>query len=186
MKTLQLHTGFQAIEVSLEGISTKRPPRFHLEREGDAIRFSARAGAPGFLGPDPASLGQFHEGLWEADVAELFLAHPDGERYLEINLSPAGAWWACGFRGPRNRDPSLDLPEAKTAAAIDDAQRLWTASIDLPLDYLESVWQFGPESRANVCFILGPPERRRHFSAAAMPKGPPDYHRPEVFLPVVC
>jgi predicted amidohydrolase len=63
--------------------------------------------------------GLFMPGLWEHDVAELFIAHPGG-RYFEFNLSPNAAWWSCEFKAPRVREEETDIvfPEVATFAEL--------------------------------------------------------------------
>ena len=78
------------------------PLEFTLSHDGFVPKFPASAKP--VTGAKP---GSFHEGLWEGDVAEVFLMHPGGG-YLEYNFAPNGAWWSCAFDSPRVRssDPA--------------------------------------------------------------------------------
>ena len=78
---------------------------------------------------------------------------------------------------------SLALPKVKAPLSSVTAEA-WQSSLVLPLDYLEETLGFGEGSKANVCFILGPADARRHFSWAPLPVGPPDFHRVADFVPV--
>jgi hypothetical protein len=50
----------------------------------------------------------------------------------------------------------------------------------LPLDLLKARLDFGPETRANVTFILETPAQR-FLTAAPLGQGEPDFHRPRLF-----
>jgi hypothetical protein len=52
--------------------------------------------------------------LWKSTCLELFLSSPDDPSYLEINLSPCGAWNSYSFSGYRNgmtTQPNVKLIE---------------------------------------------------------------------------
>ena len=52
--------------------------------------------------------------LWRSTCLELFLASPDDPSYLEINLSPSGAWNSYSFSGYREgmkTAPNIELDE---------------------------------------------------------------------------
>jgi len=64
----------------------------------------------GLVSAASGSSGEFREGLWNGDVAELFLKGRDGS-YQELNLSPSGAWWSMTFIGYRERHPTPGRPK---------------------------------------------------------------------------
>ena len=143
----------------------------------DSFLFLAKRSAPSL--PHPSSEpNQFQEGLWESDVGELFLLEPESGRYLEINLAPNGAWWACWHSGVRQREeeqPSFDGIEAQGTS--DDHG--WEASISLPFALFAE-----PQSlRYNITFILNSPAQTFH-SLAELPGEQPDFHQPQFFLPL--
>lgn len=129
--------------------------------------------------------GAFQAELWRHDVAELFLADPVSGRYFEFNLAPHGAWWCCEFTAPRVRAVETDVAmpgvETFTEVAEDGA---WLAAMALPLDLLRARLDFGPETRANVTFILGSPNQS-FISAATLGGNMPDFHQPAKFRQVV-
>jgi hypothetical protein len=53
----------------------------------------------------------------------------------------------------------------------------------IPLDLLRARLDFGPETRANVTFILETPQQR-FLTAAKLGDGAPDFHRPAQFAKV--
>lgn len=118
------------------------------------------------------------------DVAECFIANADGS-YLELNLAPNAAWWACRFSAPRQRETPLPLsvPGLETHCEVSDDGG-WLCAMSIPLDF------FGPGGtdwstlRVNVCFILGS-DRRRYLSAIALPGENPDFHQPAAFATIL-
>ncbi|MBM3862445.1 MAG: hypothetical protein FJ385_00620 [Verrucomicrobia bacterium] len=142
-----------------------------------------------FTGPlvtDPAvRAGAFHEGLWHHDVAECFVAGAAGVGYLECNLSPTGAWWACAFDAPRVRSADPFVPREDIRTWCDDAgDGARHVALSLPLAWIES--RVGPlaSARANITMILESP-RQRYVTASNIGGGEPDFHRPQWF-PQVC
>lgn len=125
--------------------------------------------------------GMFLDGLWQHDVAELFLADPLSGRYFEFNLTPNGAWWCCEFTAPRVRAEEIDIvmPEVATFSDM-AADGAWVAAMAIPLDLLRARLDFGPQTRVNVTFILDSPGRK-FVSAADLGAGDPDFHRPGKF-----
>lgn len=117
--------------------------------------------------------GDFVEGLWHKDVAELFLMGPDG-RYQELNLSPRGAWWCAVFSGYRQREKAWAPPGVEVAGGRDDGR--WWAELSIPLSDLEVLPPGGlSQARLNVAAILGP-ERPEYLSFGHHQGGEPDFH----------
>jgi hypothetical protein len=160
-------------------------PRWALWACGGRLHFRAAAGPPPVSACD-AGGGEFVEGLWEGDVAELFLLNPATGFYMEFNLSPGGAWWCCAFDAPRVRSGSpAPLPGVEArAAGLDDGG--WEAELAVPLASLPMGLAFDPldpgATRGNVAFCLGRPQR--HFTLADLGVGPPDFHRPSKWVPL--
>lgn len=157
---------------------------FSLAVDERRLWFIAHHRAAARLHPQ-ARPGMFQADLWKHDVAELFIADPVSGRYFEFNLAPNGAWWSCEFTAPRVRAEECDIamPEVATFADM-AADGSWVAAMAIPLDLLKARIDFGPESRANVTFVLGSPEQR--FLTASHPGGgTPDFHQPERFPQVV-
>jgi len=155
------------------------PPGWALARDDTRLWFIATRRAPARLHPR-ARPGDFVAGLWEYDVAELFLVHPPSGRYLEFNLAPNGAWWSAEFRAPRQRDreDEFPFPEVETHADL-APDGSWLATISMPLDLLRARIGFGEGTRGNVCFIVDQPPR--YLSLANLPGAEPDFHQPAAF-----
>ncbi len=164
----------------LRGTPVDPPAAFSLVADPVHFWFIASHRKPARLHP-LARPGLFQAGLWQHDVAELFLSHPESGRYLELNLAPNGAWWSCEFTAPRVRADEADIamPEVATFSEM-AADGSWVAAMALPLDLLRARLDFGVGSRLNVAMILGSPDQR-FLSAADLGPGEPDFHQPENF-----
>jgi len=162
------------------GESVEQPASFCLAMDAERLWFVAGHRRPAVLHPQ-ARPGRFQAELWRHDVAEWFVAAPDGGRYLEFNLAPNGAWWSCEFRAPRVRAEDVDIamPEVATFSEL-ASDGSWLAAMAVPLDLLRARVDFGDESGVNVAFILGSPDQR-FLSAADLGPGAPDFHRPQAF-----
>lgn len=159
------------------------PAGWCLVEDPGHLWFIASRAKPAQLHP-ASRPGKFQAELWKHDVAELFMASPDRSRYLEINLSPNGAWWSCHFDGPRRRREPEDRPleGVKTHADLGPDGR-WVAAIAIPLEMLRREIGYGADTPMNVTFILDSPAQR-FLTVAAAVAGDPDFHRPDAF-PVV-
>ncbi len=154
------------------------PPGWCLVEDTEALWIIASRESGPDLMPG-SSAGRFIEGLWHHDVVELFIAHPQRRRYLEINLAPNGAHWACLFDAPRQRSSyQPDFPFETHA----DLSRpgSWVAAMSLPLDFLRKELDFSDSSPANLTFMLGS-ATPRHLSVAGLPGAEPDFHQPAAF-----
>lgn len=162
------------------GKSLVPPLAFSLASDAENLWFVATRQAPVSVLPRAAP-GIFTPGLWESDVAELFIASLDGTSYLEFNLAANGAWWAAKFSSLRQ--PSEDQPDfQKYIRTYHDAEGMdsWVAGISIPLGFLRDQISFGPGSLANAAFILNSPEQTFH-SVAKLPGENPDFHQPSKF-----
>ena len=162
-----------------------QPARYQAEYTlsllGTRLRFGFRAQKPPQCDLELRA-GDFVEGLWESDVAELFLMGPSG-RYQELNLSPSGAWWCATFSGYRQRDSVLRCPSVKTSAQWDSGS--WEAELSLDLADLPVLADSDlSRARLHVASILDP-ERPEYLCLGHVGGGQPDFHRAENFLSVV-
>lgn len=153
---------------------------FCLAMDDQRLWFVAHHRKPASLHPG-ARPGEFQSGLWEHDVAELFIADPKCGRYFEFNLAPNGAWWSCEFTAARVRAEEIDIamPEVATFADM-AADGAWVAAMAIPLDLLRARLDFGARSRLNVAMILKSPEQR-FITATKLPGEEPDFHQPQWF-----
>jgi hypothetical protein len=129
------------------------------------------------------SEGRFVEGLWEADVVELFLLNPETGFYAEFNLGPRGGWWCCSFRSPRARVDESPNPLPGVKAMANASEFAWDSSLSVPLHSLPEALAFDPvKTRGNITFCLGAPQQ--YISLADLGGGEPDFHRPEKWIPI--
>ncbi|MFD2257717.1 hypothetical protein ACFSSA_13635 [Luteolibacter algae] len=159
------------------------PQGFALAMDSEQLWFIATRQSAAQTRPD-AIPGAFVYGLWEYDVAELFIARPDSGEYLEFNLAANGAWWASKFsaiRMPAQNQP--DFTGIITSYHQEDPSDSWLAALAIPLSFLKEAIGFGEESRINASFILGTPKRTFH-SVNRLPGEQPDFHQPMAFSKV--
>ncbi|MGB1874844.1 MAG: hypothetical protein ACPH5P_03735 [Akkermansiaceae bacterium] len=176
---------------------TYKPMWSHLERDWFGQYLDVPASFA--LAVDPANLwffaqrdkrasmlagtqtNEFVEGLWNHDVAELFVGGSESERYLEFNLAPNGAWWSAEFCGPRKRvnEDAHPVEGITTHSRISD-DGCWRAALTIPIVYLKDNFGFGVDTRLNVTFIVDTPAQR-FLSAASLPGREPDFHQPSHF-----
>lgn len=129
-----------------------------------------------------AQPGEFVEGLWEYDTAEFFVANAEGTRYMEFNLAPNGAWWACVFTEPRVRDLSVPpLPSVATRGVI-ALDGSWECRAELPLAYLEAIGIAPANCRLAAAAIQNSPDYL-YLTTSSDLHGEPDFHRPWSWAP---
>lgn len=116
------------------GESVGTPLRYRLTcTETELVYRATRAEAPA-LHPGAAE-GAFSADLWRYHCAEFFLAAPAGAPYMEFNLAPNGAWWACLFTAPRvAAEPAPDLSAIRAAGTA--TGKGWEAEMRVPLSLL--------------------------------------------------
>jgi len=118
--------------------------------------------------------GLFIEGLWESHVLELFLADSDSDDYLEINLSPSGAWWGAQFSGYRQREALLD--ESRGEVLVDKN----SIYLKYPVGQL-SLESAIDNARANVTAINMISDGKQYQSWNWVAQQEPDFHDPRLF-----
>lgn len=124
--------------------------------------------------------GEFVEGLWESNVAELFVMASDG-KYQEFNVSEDGAWWAMTFLSHRVRSPSPKVPKGVTITTERSTQS-WTAIMAIPLASLEVEWN--QNVALHVCGILYRQGVPTYLTSKAQSGFPPDFHDSRCFQSV--
>lgn len=171
------------LETDLHGAPLQAPAAFSVVADGGHLWFIANHRQPARIHPQ-ARPGVFQAGLWQYDVAELFLADPASGRYFEFNLAANGAWWTCEFIAPRVRAEVAEIAMPEVATFSDLApDGAWLVAMAIPLDLLRARLDFGPETRMNVTMILESPEQK-FVSACDLGGGEPDFHQPERFSKV--
>lgn len=156
--------------------------RFNLTPEG--LRFHAARAAAALVHPE-ARPGCFHAGLWQYDVAEFFIAVPDASCYLEFNLSPHGAWWACVFSAPRVPHPGFPGWQPQAVAQGRSGAEGWECQALLPQQDLQRIGIDPRQCRLAACAILGSP-RQVFLTSAGDCSGNPDFHLPRHWPAALC
>lgn len=134
----------------------------------EGLRVAVEAPFHGDPSP-PGPPGETH-GLWNFEVAELFVFGEDG-RYLELELGPHGHWLVLELHGVRQvvqQVPGL-------AYSCEVSAGRWRGAATVPL-----AWLPPGAARWNAHAIHGVGEGRRYLSAIAAGGARPDFHRPEV------
>lgn len=124
----------------------------------------------------------FQEGLWEKDVAELFLLDPSSGRYMEFNFSPIHAWWCCEFQNYRQPKALGDVPQINFIEyRIEESS--WSvlvaidrAALPFPLSNSTLVHISSIVPQTPPIYLTSNTKRIVSFD--------PDFHRFESFLPL--
>ena len=157
------------------GSPVAAPVEFSFSIEDDCLVYRAAQAAPVTIHPE-ARPGMFKEELWKYDTAEFFVADAEGKYYMEFNLCPNGAWWACAFCGPRQPLAGAGVPTGvETSGSVTPTG--WGCMARLPLAYLESLGIDIRNCRLAATCILNSPDY--HFCTTSDDlSGEPDFHRP--------
>lgn len=162
------------------GRALNPPLGFTLATDATSLWFVATRQVAAICHPD-VEPGCFAEGLWEYDVAELFLADPESGAYLEFNLAANGAWWAAKFTAPRVRAGSQPGFESIVSSFWEkNSSEGWCTAMCIPLAFLKKEIGFGNKTTANATAILHSPQQTFH-SAHQLPGDVPDFHQPAAF-----
>ncbi len=174
---------FTAFKADWYGHAPKSALAFFFSLDAETITFAARGEGSAHFDRGE-KIGEYREGLWLHDVAEVFLRDDnDPNRYQEFNLSPSGAWWSHSFRAPRVRDENFSMPAGVECWAMTD-DKGWKAAMRIPRRSLAVRFSGGKNSHANICAIAGNP-RQQFFSLSTLNAKEPDFHRPLEFLAII-
>ncbi|WP_411827305.1 hypothetical protein [Luteolibacter sp. AS25] len=156
------------------------PLGFSIVRDQTHLWFLAtRQGTP-FSHP-ASEAGAFQPELWKYDVAELFLSNPLTGEYLELNISPNGAWWASKFSNTRVAyEPQPSFQHHVQVYNQENISENWITAIKIPLEFLCEIIGFNEDTTGNVAAILNSPDQTFH-SACNLPGAEPDFHQPREF-----
>ena len=131
-------------------------------------------------GRSSSTTGEFVEGLWEEDVAELFIKSPSGI-YQELNVAPSRAWWSMTLSDYRVRSDAAHRPHLLSLSTTIESS-WWTVvagfdrtSIEVPVS---------SESLLHVSGMWYTPQPT-YLSSRPPPGVAPDYHHRECFEAVV-
>jgi hypothetical protein len=167
------------------GHALSPPAAFAVAVDPARLWLVAARAVPPALRPH-AVPGAFTPELWRWDVAELFVGSRERDAYVELNLAPDGAWWACEFTAPRRRRQAEPLapPRVRTWAAA-TADGGWRSALAVPLGVVrDAVGADEGSWCGHVAFVLNPPDARFLTSGDPL-TGAPDFHAPAVRRPVV-
>jgi hypothetical protein len=121
-------------------------------------------------------------GLWNHDVIEAFLqlrenADDKNAPYLEVQVSPLNQPFALLIKEPRKDFAIPQILNFTSEVTLED--RVWesTLEVDLPQD-LEGTHLYG----GFFSCLTG--EKREFFALEPNPEITPDFHRPDLFLPL--
>ena len=160
------------------GHPARHAASFSLTLDQDILNYRFRAEKSAEC-DSSLQLGQFVEGLWENDVAELFVLAPD-RRYQEFNLSPVGAWWCATFSDYRQCESPL--PHLPIEIKAEQAEGYWSVSMTVRLGDLPVLNGLDPQlTQWNVCAILSP-RQPQYLCWGSRQTGQPDFHLTENFL----
>ena len=152
------------------------PVEYCFSLEDDFLVFRASQAAPVTIHPE-AQPGVFKEELWKYDTAEFFVADAEGKNYMEFNLCPNGAWWACAFCGPRQPLAGAGVPEGvETIGSVTPGG--WGCSARVPLAFLRSIGIDIRNCRLAATCILNSPDYL-FYTTSDDQSGEPDFHRPQ-------
>ena len=163
------------------GVASPWKPEMALRVSERRLHYTFRADKSA-LCDESLACGSFVEGLWEQDVAELFLSGP-GDSYQEINVSPTGAWWSACFSNYRERTEVVEFPVEIEVERGDD---FWQVSFSAAVSDLQA-WSglHSSQYRASPAAILHGPEPF-FFAWNWNPNkdGEPDFHRKDLLKPL--
>jgi len=118
--------------------------------------------------------------LWDRDVAEAFL-QPDPSRpryYREFEVSPNGMWIDLDIFPGGLRDLKSGLTRS---VWLDEAKRVWSAELAIPIRSLTDKFDPGSVWRANF-YRVEDKNEPRFYSAWQPTRTPqPNFHVPEAF-----
>lgn len=151
---------------------------YSFSTDGEYLTYRAAQAAPVHAHPEGQS-GEFREELWKYDTAEFFIAAADGSPYVEVNLAPNGAWWACAFTAPRvPLTPAVEWVGVEAAGHV--TEQGWQCSISIPLHLLAALGITPENCRLAATAILNSPDYV-FLTTAEDTKGEPDFHRPHAW-----
>ena len=179
---------YQRLERTVQGVRVIPELCYRLRAEEGRMVLEAWRAAEARQRPGAVS-GLYCEELWRYDCVELFMRGEGSDGYMEFNLSPGGAWWACWFRAPRkvaSEEPRRMFCGRGVQARGECTQNSWRAQLSVPWDLLTEHGICRESCRAAVCAILLDENGERRFMTSYHnePSDPPDFHRPHLWLPL--
>ncbi len=175
---------WQSIGHEWYGLAVQPAFRYRFSLAPEGLLFRAARAAAAQVHPE-AIPGRFQPDLWKFDAAEFFLAREDASRYLEFNLSPNGAWWACVFSAPRVPDPAMAGWFPHVVAEGCQTPFGWESQALLPMQDLACLGIGLGHCRLAACAILESPQQI-FLTTAEGCTGEPDFHLPQHWPIALC
>lgn len=123
----------------------------------------------------PAPAPTVHtDGLWQTTCFELFFAQP-GDAYVELNLSPSGAFAAYHFDHYRTGMRAIDMPRPEIT--LEEGHERLTMRVRLDEDDLP--WD--RTGRIGISAVIADKAGTVSYWALAHPPGRPDFHHRDCF-----
>ncbi len=126
------------------------------------------------------------EGLWDYDVAEVFIKPGGCSGYFEYEVSPLSQYLAAHIIKPwKNVDFTWDS-QMKSRAELDEVSSSWNAVIELPFLPMAGAEPFtmpkvGDIWRANLFLAFGADPARNYMCWQPTLTKNPDFHVPDAF-----
>ncbi|MBI1338628.1 hypothetical protein GC169_00235 [bacterium] len=154
-----------AISITAEGwLGSDGAARFSFRVSGDVDRIKT----------PPAEEPRRRDGLWRRTCFEVFLARPGEAAYLEINLSPSGAWAVYRFAAYRKgMEDAGEVSEVSAALAKAGHEMALEASVDLAA---VAMFADAPELEAAYTAVIEDVDGRVSHWALAHPGPAADFH----------
>ena len=159
------------------GEKIKAKTNFALASDSFGLHFLAGCSQSPHLFPG-SKKDQSVYGLFDYDVAELFLASTGKPEYQEFNIAPNGSWWSGYFSDYRKLESSVDMP-INNMSRIDNQN--WQAVLSIPKSAL--AMEINKLARINITFIInGSYSNRQFLSWSNLQAKEPDFHLTEHFV----
>ena len=170
---------WQNIAQEWYGQAVTPPYEYQFCHTAAGLVFRARRAAAALVHPQ-ATCGRYQAELWRYDAAEFFITTPGGERYMEFNLSPNGAWWAAVFSAPRVVDTAFEHWRPAVTATGESTENGWQCEACISAQSLQEVGINLADCKLTACAILQSPQQV--FLTTALPcDTQPDFHRPDLW-----
>jgi len=118
--------------------------------------------------------------LWDRDVAEVFLQTDESQprHYWEFEIGPNGMWVDLEISPDGKRNPASGM---KSRVAVNEADKIWTAELTLPMAVLMAGFDPSQEWRVNFFRVEGATEPRFYSAWRPTDTPQPNFHVPEAF-----
>ena len=118
--------------------------------------------------------------LWDRDVAEVFIQTDARQprHYWEFEISPNGMWIDLEISPEGKRDAKSGM---KSQVVLDEAEKLWTARVALPMKVFTAHFDPSAKWRINFFRVEGAKEPRFYSCWQPTYTPRPNFHVPEAF-----